>query len=357
MLPSLGANLISFRDVVNDWRFLREPQVEEVPSFKEKPNTFGIPVLFPPNRYADGRFTVAGETYQFPINEPARNNFIHGFFFRLPWSVQLIAHTHKAAYVVLQQQVGEGHPLYAYFPHRFTMSLAYTLSASGLRQWVRIHNQGVTPMPAMLGFHTAFAVPFDSAGRPADYQVQVDLGARLDLNERGLPTGVTVPLTNAERAMQESGASPFYAVLDNHYFAHPVGERHGMQVINGRSGVKLVYTVDRQYRFWMLWNGGAQGSFFCAEPQTNMVNAPNVPWPRDKKGLVVLKRGESFRAGQEWRVARVIFARDRGKNEVAGSRASDSSADSRDSKNIVQTIVNGFTIGLSSRGLSEGCDT
>jgi len=42
----------------------------------------------------------------------------------------------------------------------------------------------------------------------------------------------------------------------------------------------------------MIWNNIACGEFICPEPQTNLVNAPNVDLPDDEKGLYRLQQGE-----------------------------------------------------------------
>ncbi|GMA56373.1 hypothetical protein GCM10025858_08760 [Alicyclobacillus sacchari] len=62
LLPKRGGNLVGFRDVKRGYRFLREPEYE-MDQFEKSPIRYGIPVLFPPNRYRDGVFTAAGRTY------------------------------------------------------------------------------------------------------------------------------------------------------------------------------------------------------------------------------------------------------------------------------------------------------
>lgn len=63
VLPDVGANLIAFRDIEKEYRFLREPALEEMEAFKERPIVHGIPVLFPPNRYEDGKFLGMGRYF------------------------------------------------------------------------------------------------------------------------------------------------------------------------------------------------------------------------------------------------------------------------------------------------------
>ena len=68
ILPEIGGNLITFRDNENKYNFLHEPTLDEMESFKARPFIHGIPVLFPPNRFEDGKFLWNGRTYQFPVN-------------------------------------------------------------------------------------------------------------------------------------------------------------------------------------------------------------------------------------------------------------------------------------------------
>ena len=50
----------------------------------------GVPLYPFVNRLDQGRYSFAGHTYQFPVNETARNNALHGFIQHLP--VQISAH-------------------------------------------------------------------------------------------------------------------------------------------------------------------------------------------------------------------------------------------------------------------------
>ncbi len=74
--PDCGARVLSLR--YKNEPVLREP--ENTDELSSEPLLYGMPFLFPPNRVADGHFTFDGKDYRLPINEPARNNHIHGLF-------------------------------------------------------------------------------------------------------------------------------------------------------------------------------------------------------------------------------------------------------------------------------------
>lgn len=295
VLPTLGANLIAFSDVQSGYDFMRSPKPDEMTAFKDKPNTYGNPVLFLPNRYQDGEFTIAGIHYQFPINEAKTHNFIHGFLYRLPWDVVFSGCTSEFSVIVLRQRIRPGHPFYRYFPHRFSITLTYLLASTGLRQLVRIHNQGDTPLPVLFGFHTAFRIPFTPLSRPQDVSIHVDIGTRWALNERGLPTGATVALSSVEEDLKGEGMTPGALALDNHYSVARAGLNNVAVIRDNQVGAELVYRVGPRYRYWMIWNGGGDDAFVCVEPQTNRVNAPNLDLPLSETGVEILQKGQYWR--------------------------------------------------------------
>lgn len=292
VLPGIGANLISYRDVANNYTFLREPG--SIEQLRESPGVYGIPVLFPPNRYEDGKFPWNGKVYQLPVNEANTNNHLHGFFMDIPWQVEHFSADELESRVVLSVTVNEEHPVYQYLPHRFTIRLRYALDQDGLRQQVSVHNEGSDPMPCLLAFHTAINAPFAPGSGPSDCTFKVTIGERWELNDRMLPTGEFQPLTPEEEQMKRGGVSPYYADMDHHYTSAPQDGRNRMELYDARADVTLVYDVGTAYKQWMIWNCNRSESFFCAEPQMNLVNAPNVNLPADQIGLIGLKPGEIF---------------------------------------------------------------
>lgn len=292
LLPKLGGNLIAFRDTENKYRFLREPEPGNIEAFKQSPGVFGIPVLFPPNRYEAGKFPWNGAVYELPVNEEATGNHLHGFLHTTPWQVEDFGTGKNESYVVVSVKIDENHPSYQYLPHRYTVKLRYALSEDGLSQQVLVRNDGDKAMPCLLAFHTAVNAPFAEGSAAGDYKVKATIGQRWELNERMLPTGSFQPLSAQEEALRDEGVYPFFESLDNHYTAVPQNGRNRMELTDTRLGVTLVYDVGTSYKQWMIWNNGATEGFFCPEPQINLVNAPNVDLPADEIGLFGLEPGE-----------------------------------------------------------------
>lgn len=291
MLPEQGANLILFRDTESGYRFLREPAEEEMEAFKAAPAVYGIPVLLPPNRYEDGKFPWNGKVYQFPINEERTHNNLHGFIHMVPWEVEDYGSSATMSFVTVALRVDEGHSIYSYLPHKFTIKLRYTLSSEGLEKHLFVKNDGDAPFPCLVAFHTAINAPFAPGSSHKDCLVKITIGERWELDGRSLPTGKYLPLSPEEEAMRDKGVSPYFASLDNHYTAVPQNGRNRMELTDTRLGVTLVYDVGTSYKQWMIWNNGASEKFFCPEPQINLVNAPNMDLPAEEIGLFSLEPG------------------------------------------------------------------
>ncbi|MNK27544.1 Aldose 1-epimerase [compost metagenome] len=292
LVPGVGGNLIAFRDFENGYRFLREPGEDEMEVFREGPGTYGIPILFPPNRYEDGQFPWNGKTYQLPINEPATGNHLHGFLHTIPWEVEQYGQTELESFVTVKVSINPDHPVYKIFPFEFTVKLRYTLGPDGLSQQVSVKNDGEEPLPCLIAFHTAVNAPFVAEGNAKDYLAEITIGQRWELNERMLPTGEYQKLTSEEEKLKEAGVNPFFASMDNHYTAVPRNGRNRMELTDTKQGVTLVYDVGTSYKQWMVWNNGATEGFFCPEPQMNLVNAPKSTLPAEEIGLFSLAKGE-----------------------------------------------------------------
>ncbi|WP_127575539.1 aldose 1-epimerase [Paenibacillus barengoltzii] len=292
LLPEIGGNLIAYRDVESGYRFLREPGEQEMEAFKSNPGVHGIPVLFPPNRYEDGQFPWKGEVLQFPVNEAATHNHLHGFLHTTAWEVEDFGQTPVESYVSVKVSVDENHEVYRYLPFKFTIRLRYSLSDDGLAQQVFIRNEGDKEMPCLLAFHTAVNAPFAPESTAKDYKVKLTIGQRWQMSERMLPTGSFQPLTAEEEQMKGEGVYPFFASMDNHYTAVPQNGRNRMELTDTKLGKTLVYDVGTSYKQWMIWNNGATEGFFCPEPQINLVNAPKSNLPAEEIGLFSLLPGE-----------------------------------------------------------------
>ncbi len=285
IFPEVGGNLIGL--TLQGTEVLRAyAGYEEI---AETPTAYGLPILFPPNRIDGGRFSYAGKTYQFDVNEPETGNSLHGFLQDKPWAIEALKDTEEEAVVRLSYSADRNSPFYRVYPVSFLAEILYTLNEGGLTQEVRITNTGAAVMPYGIGWHSAFRIGPTT-------KMRVSVKERVQLSDRMLPTGRLLPLSDDEKTMRTTGLSPLYAVMDDHFTAEPIDGFHGAELIHEEENVKVVYEVDSLYRHWMIWNNSQEGSFVCIEPQNWRVNAPNLPLTADESGMAGLEAGATVSA-------------------------------------------------------------
>ncbi len=136
-------------------------------------------VLMPwPNRLADGRYEFAGRSHELPLTEPAKHNAIHGLARWANW--QLTDHEPSRARLSLTL-----HPQAGY-PFAIALTTDYALDATGLTVRTSARNVGRQAAPYGAGFHPYITVGTEKID---DAVLHLPASTRLELDERGIPTG------------------------------------------------------------------------------------------------------------------------------------------------------------------------
>ncbi len=299
VVPGIGGHVVALRDVTRGLSFLREPLAQasgDLTAYRHDPIPYGIPLLFPPNRIADGTFTAGGVTYRFPINEPELHNRLHGFFARSPWQVAAKGLDGAEAFLSLRHSLREEDEEYGWFPHPLTLDLRYRLSDQGLHWTVQVTNDGLRPMPLLVGFHTALRVPPSADASAQACELSMNIGEKWELTGRKLPSGRTVPRDTMDEAIASGHGDPFAHPIDALFSAAPLDGPNVCRLRFPGLGRDLVYETDQKFRAWMLWNRDAESGFFCPEPMTCLVNAPNLGLPWGQTGMQMLAGGTVWSA-------------------------------------------------------------
>jgi aldose 1-epimerase len=136
-------------------------------------------VLAPwPNRIGDGRYTFGGHTCQAALDEPARQNAIHGLVRWLDWTLVELEPELVILGCHVRPQPGYAWPL--------DLRVGYRLGAGGLEVTTDVVNAGHEIAPFGLGFH-----PYVTAGVPVDGAIlTVPARRSLEADDRALPTGM-----------------------------------------------------------------------------------------------------------------------------------------------------------------------
>ncbi|MDR1225844.1 MAG: aldose 1-epimerase [Prevotellaceae bacterium] len=294
LVPGVGANLVSLVNTAKNVAVLHTPTDADMETFLARPQLFGLPLLFPPNRIADGTYIFEGRKYQYPITIPAQNNYHHG-----------IIKTQK--FVVGKTAVGKdcveveaaffsnavNNEIFVDFPHEFECRMSFKLSANGLEHKVTFINHSGANMPLGVGYHTPINVPFVKGTDKNGYKIMLSVGKRWELSERTLPTEKLLDLVADENLLRTSGLNPVGAAMELALTNEPLKvdgkEYNGAILVHEASGTKVFYEVDSQVKHWTLWNNGGNAGYICPEPQTWAINTPNLNLPAEITGFQSLK--------------------------------------------------------------------
>lgn len=278
IVPEIGGNIISLRHLPSGTKLLREPaDLRELERFPEQ---FGLPVLFPPNRIKDGKFTFEGRLCQLPVNETAMHNHLHGLVVNKPWN--LISHTEHSA--ELNYDFTPSNPEYEGFPFAFTLKRQVILSETGLLDRMTVTNQGKWNIPLGLGYHSTFPA------NPA--QIRLSAGPdQFEIGERYLPTGRHLKwnVIDPRKWFDPNGINAGFHMRAESMILEDGNWFHGAE-IRYESG-SLRYVTDDKFRFWYTWNKRGKGNFISLEPVSWMANALNQPGLPEETGLRTLAPG------------------------------------------------------------------
>lgn len=299
LIPSVGANLIQLRQKELGVEILRTPTAEEIETFASRPQIFGLPLLFPPNRIEDGKYTFQSKSYEYPITLPAQNNYHHGIIKSEAFTVTKTEINADHVTVEATYISDSSHGLiYENFPHEFECKMIFILSDKGLTHTVSFKNLSKEEMPLGVGYHTPIMVPFQNNGDASKYKLQLSAGKRWELSERGLPTGKLLDLTAEEALLRTEGILPTgksieWALTDEAIVVDGM-PYHGAIMTDTNTGIKVFYEVDENFKHWTFWNNGGEVNWACPEPQTWAINAPNLNLPKEVTGFQSVKSGDTW---------------------------------------------------------------
>lgn len=301
LIPSVGANLVRLYNKELKVDILRTPAEDEMEIFLERPQIFGVPLLFPPNRIEDGTYSYAGKTYQYPITIPAQNNYHHGI---IKSEVFNVSRTRISTDAVEVETTFCSNPInnniYVHFPHEFICKIRFILTDKELTHIVSFTNMGTDTMPLGVGFHTPIKLPFLKNTPKEDYKLKLSADKRWEIGDRGLPTGNFLELTDEEMKLRNEGivvtGKPIELALTDEAIMLNDKSYHGAILTNEVENISVYYEVDKQFKHWTLWNNGGDVDWVCPEPQTWAINAPNIPLPAKLTGFQTLKAGATWSA-------------------------------------------------------------
>ncbi|MBO2521272.1 MAG: hypothetical protein CW345_05655 [Firmicutes bacterium] len=293
IVPTVGANCNRYV-----WEHQGQPlellvSAPDYDALREGPYLYGNPILFPyPNRVRDGRFAFGGKQAALPINEPERNNAIHGLVYNRPWEVvSQGASDEEGAWVTLRF-ASSAHPeVEAAFPFPFEVLFTYRLKDGALANEMTAKNTGSGPMPMGYGLHPWFPLPLSPKGRRSQCRVKAPVTGVWELDARLLPTGEIrqpAPARDLSRdvPLADEEYDDVYTGLNQHGPSEVVYADPG-------TGVEIAVRSDSAFREFVIY-APLSRDVICLEPYTCVTDAFNLAARGVDAGMIVLEPGQSW---------------------------------------------------------------
>ena len=298
--PWLGSNVLRIQDKELGIEILRYNADNTVQNLRTGYNSFlyGLPTLYLPNRLSGGNLKVSDSTYHFPINEPELNNHLHGFLHTRSYTVTSTFVNDTDAIVTTEYIFDEKDPAYEYFPVSFKAAFKFTLNTHGFFYEFTMTNLSTKMLPFGVGNHTTINAPFTKDGDPHDVRLTIPAVQKVVMNDKFIPTGVFESLNDYDLQYPAGIMKPVTHEIDNDMYSATYTRKQGFPfygciVTDIKKNHGICYKVDEAFRYWLIWNDWDRNGYFCPEPMSWIIDAPNLNMSQVSSGYLELGPGES----------------------------------------------------------------
>ena len=180
----------------------------------------------------------------------------------------------------------------AHWPYHFRLVSTFTLEGDALKHTLTVENRDEASMPFGIGFHPAYAVPFDDRHKATDYELrfsQTESPLCLSTAPHGLISGGTYYLGKNIRSIP----------IDDQLFANDSHCMTGLQsqtlgIYEKDSGRAVVCRIEG-FPYTLIWSKPGMPRFVCIEPW-NSLPSPEDGGSRweEKPAAAVIAPGESW---------------------------------------------------------------
>lgn len=234
-------------------------------------------LLFPfPNRLKDGKYSWEGQSYQFPINNAATNNAIHGFARYEAFEVTHIELSTEHAEITCALQYDGRHAAY---PFPLLLEITYRITnRQDFNVLFVVRNRHKGPIPFGIGWHPYFRL----VEKADDHQMQLPESDKVEIDDRMIPTGAGTSYS-AFKTLQRVGDT----VLDTCF---EVKERHPLYHLHlhGSAHRFAMVASSNLFPFYQVFTPPHRESI-ALEPMTCNVDAFN-----NGQGLINLPAGADW---------------------------------------------------------------
>lgn len=304
--PKMGCSVLRLRDEKNGVEVFRYREDCTADRINEAREIWGLPTLYLPNRFDNGVLRTSDELYRLPINETLFGNYIHGWVHKREHEVECYSTEDGKCVLVTSYTFDKNDEMYEYFPVDFKISYTFTLSdKEGLTQEIYLTSNSDKALPVSICTHTCLNAPLRDGGQEESMRLCVPIGERCELDDRCLPTEELLPLEKYDEEYRKGTKMPTLNDISNDMYTARMNrldgkDFYGAYVTDLDSGIRVCNEVSKEFRFWNMWNDKGFNGYFCPEPMTAMINAPNLSLDRETSGYAELVKGQTFRCSQRF---------------------------------------------------------
>ena len=241
---------------------------------------YHAPILFPYcGRLKDGKLEAKGKVYDCTAQHGFARTATH----------RLVEQTDEK----LVLELTESEETLAVFPWRFRLLSIFTLDGDTLNHTLQVENPGQEPLSFGIGYHPAFAIPFDDKHTYADYELrfsETESPLCLGTAPKGLVNGEIYSLgTNLT-------AIPITAGMfdnDSHCMVNVRSKTLGL--FEKDTGRGVVCNVG-DFPYCLIWSKPGVPPFVCIEPWHSLPSYEfgGYNW-EEKAAAARINPGESWR--------------------------------------------------------------
>ncbi len=304
--PLTGSAVFRLHDNINNIEVFRYSESCSLDEYNDAREIWGLPTLYLPNRFDRGVLKTSDAVYQLPVNETDLVNHIHGWVHKREHTVENTFANDEKAVLTTSFTFTDKDEMFEYFPLRFRIEYTFTLSdEKGLVQEIKLINQSEKALPVSICTHTCISAPLSPDGSEETMRLCVPILEKCELDERCLPTEKMLPLSDWDMEYKNGTKRPTLQVISNDMYTAADnlldGESfYGVIITDTKTGRRLCNEVSKEFKFWNMWNHDGDKGYFCPEPMTAMINAPNLSLPREVSGYNELSSGEVFTCSQRF---------------------------------------------------------
>ena len=240
---------------------------------------YHAPILFPfCGKLKEGKFEAKGKVYQFPSQHGFARTATHRFVRQNDTQIVL--------------ELTESEETLAIWPWRFRLVSTFTLEKDTLHHTLTVENRDNEPISFGIGYHPAFAIPFDSQHTIEDYEL------RFSHLESPI-CATTAPAGLVGREVYYLGSNirsiPITAGMfdrDSHCMLNLVS--HTLGLYEKGTGRGVVCNIEN-FPYCLIWSKPGVPRFICIEPWNSLPGYADGSclWS-EKPAAATLQPGENW---------------------------------------------------------------